>query len=233
MLLMGRKSGATAFEQGPRELSKKQKRRRTNRLIDKMERVDQKKMKIKETHLSNQLASLNLTEMIEETQAKLGDTLKQLMIPDFAHEFAGESKTTNRPKKFYIDPTILLKRLDAKAMERKRNLLLADGKVSDSLGDSVSNDIVPIISSKESSITPVVVEEEITYQKIIEGVRQLLEQHNKTKEVMQMLQLMPDAGIVADSKIYTIVMAHFSSKNVRNYRAAEEGRSHYVTNPYS
>ena len=229
MLLMGRKSGATAFEQGPRELSKKQKRRRTNRLIDKMERVDQKKMKIKETHLSNQLASLNLTEMIEETQAKLGDTLKQLMIPDFAHEIAGESKTNNRQKKFYVDPTILLKRMDAKAMERKRNLLLADGKVSDQLGDSVSNDIIPIISSNESSITPVVVEEEITYQKIIEGVRQLLEQHSKTKEVMQMLQLMPDAGIVADSKIYTIVMAHFSSKNVRNYRAAEEGRSLHLT----
>ena len=228
---MGRKSGATAFEQGPRELSKKQKRRRTNRLIDKIERVDQKKMKIKETHLSNQLASLNLTEMIEETQAKLGDTLKQLMIPDGAHDLTEENKgNINRPKKFYVDPTILLKRMEAKGIENKRKLLIADGIVRnsgimDSSGnDSASNDVVPITSSNETAISPVVFEDEITYQKVIEGVRQMLEQHSKTKEVMRMLQLMPEAGIVADSKIYTIVMAHFSSRNIRNYRAAEEGR---------
>ena len=226
---MGRKSGATAFEQGPRELSKKQKRRRTNRLMDKIDRIDQKKMKIKETHLSNQLASLNLTEMIEETQAKLGDTLKQLMIPDGAHEFGAENKGDNRPKKFFVDPTILLKRMEAKGIEMKRRLLLTDGTVGDASSDSTSNDLVPTNSSKETALSPVVTEEEITYQKVIEGVRQLLGQHSKTKEVMHMLQLMPEAGVVADSKIYTIVMAHFSSKNVRNYRAAEEGNPPNLT----
>ena len=208
-LLAGRRSGAAAFEQGPRELSKKQKKRRATRLVEKSERIDQKKAKVKSRHLSSQLDSMDINEMVGETAAKLGDTLKELMLPDGApSQEEGQQLLLLQPKKEFENPMGLLKRLVAKRDRLERNNALAAPPVS-----AVGTALVPAIVDTD-------VDDDVTYMQVVDGVKRLAER-GKVAEALKVLALVPSCGVAADCKVYTVAMAALSHKTVRNYSAAE------------
>ena len=79
---LGRKTGASAFVAGPRNLSKKQKKRNVTRLKARAAVIDQKKEKIKSRHEESQINSQEMIDMIRNMNAKLDGAFQDLLLPD-------------------------------------------------------------------------------------------------------------------------------------------------------
>ena len=102
----GRKTGASAFVAGPRNLSKKQKKRNVNRLKARAAIIDQKKEKIKNRHSESQINSPEMITMITDMNKKLEGAFQDLLLPDGLDRLDhGEV----RPKQIINkDPTVAL-----------------------------------------------------------------------------------------------------------------------------
>ena len=79
---LGRKTGGSAFVAGPRNLSKKQKKRNVTRLKARAAVIDQKKEKIKSRHEESQINSPEMIDMIRNMSAKLEGAFQDLLLPD-------------------------------------------------------------------------------------------------------------------------------------------------------
>ena len=90
-LYMGRKTGSTAFDIGPRDFSKKQKRRHTKEMTRKDESVDLKNTKQEKAFLDKQMSSDDIMQFIEDTKKQLGPIVKDLMLPDSKSILFGDS----------------------------------------------------------------------------------------------------------------------------------------------
>ena len=122
-----RKAGATAFVAGPRNLSKKQKKRKSTRLKAREAIVDQKKLKTKEKLMGAQIDTDEMRVMITDMNARLEGAFQDLLLPDgLARLDIGEEQPKKEiPRR---DPMLSLYALRNK---KQRQDLLLSGEYRD------------------------------------------------------------------------------------------------------
>ena len=82
VLGMGRKSGSSALDPDPRELSKKQRRRKVRLAELRALSKDPKKEKLRMSFLKKQFDSPEMKAFVERTKLSVAEGLKELMLPD-------------------------------------------------------------------------------------------------------------------------------------------------------
>ena len=237
VLRLDRKGGSQAFEVGHRDLSKKQKRRRSRVLEARALKRDPKKEKLKAAYAKRQFESPEMQAFIESTKKNLAESLQGLLLPDglmAGLDVKGQPRLFKERLKerlvdHTLDPTdvlLQLQRWNSSQGELPRAKLSGDLRAGAPMVDIVDADaaLAPMPpSSSLALITTTTTATTTTTMSTTEGpsvtpvtpleanrALAMLVEQGETEAAKEMLQLMASAQLAPQCVSFTHAMSMLS-----------------------